>query len=195
MAQQTTKAAKVVSINFGGHRARCEARRNKLVEENLELVHSIAHGIASGLPPCYDVDDLISVGYLALLKAATSYRPAAHGGTPFSAYARPVVRGAIIESVRRGKYTENTRPPISEIPEPSATPEMEIFIDEARQWDEVSAAVLALPVRQQNVLRWYYQDELRMQDVAERLGDVGKCMASRLHTKSLRELRQHLRPV
>jgi RNA polymerase sigma factor (sigma-70 family) len=191
MAQQQRKAA-VVSITSGQHRAKCAARRNELIENNLDLVHSIAHGIATGLPPSYDVDDLISVGYLALLKAATSYRPAAHGNTPFAAYARPVVRGAIYESVRRGRYRENTRPPISEIPEPAATPEPEAAIDQERSAVGLRAAVATLPSRQQNVLRWYYQDELRMQEVADRLGDVGKCMASRLHTKSLRELRAKL---
>ena len=192
MPSQTMKTAKVASINTGNHRADFLARRNKLVEDHLDLAESIARGVATGLPPCYDLDDLVSVGYLGLIKAATSYRPKEHGNTPFSAYARPVVRGAIIDSVRRGKYAENTRPGLSEMPEPSVHDDLVARLDNARKVNHLRTAVAALPDRQQNVLRWKYEDDMRLPQVAERLGDVGKSRASQLHVRSIRQLRERL---
>jgi RNA polymerase sigma factor (sigma-70 family) len=55
-------------------------------------------------------EDLVADGYVGLARAARGY-DASHG-VPFAAYARPFVRGAIIDSVRarirRGKLEDGT---------------------------------------------------------------------------------------
>ena len=48
------------------------------------------------------------------MHAASRYRPGEHSGTPFSAFARPRVHGAIIDSVRRRAWLENTANPLDD---------------------------------------------------------------------------------
>jgi|ERR1019366_1226814 RNA polymerase sigma factor for flagellar operon FliA len=102
----------VICIESGQHRARVLKARNALVEANMHLVPDIAGRIHSGLPPSFDLDDLISEGNVGLIHAATRYRPSAHNQTPFSAFARRRIRGAIMDSVRRRHYTANTHHPL-----------------------------------------------------------------------------------
>lgn len=177
----------VVSIACGD-RAAVRLRRNALVESHLELVPPIARAIAASLPATFELDDLIQAGYLGLMAAATRYRPQAHNDTPFSAYARPVIRGAILDSVRRGKYVENTRPSISELPHPAVTPEPELELDAARRRERVSEAVDRLAPRLQCVVQLHYGRDERLPAVGRELG-VGKSRASQLHMEALRQLR------
>jgi len=108
MAQTGSLRPNVSQIDSGGYRARFLARRDGLVTDHLELVRQIARRIHASLPPSFEIDDLFAEGYRALTQAATRYRPDAHGGAPFSAYARKVIRGAILDSVTGRAYSENT---------------------------------------------------------------------------------------
>jgi RNA polymerase sigma-B factor len=75
---------------------RCIRQRNRRVEQYRELVRPIAlHYHQRCAEP---LDDLIQVGLLGLLRAAERYQ--AGSGTPFSAFARPHVRGAILHYLR-----------------------------------------------------------------------------------------------
>jgi len=204
--------AKVVAINSGTHRFRVRARRDELVMSHLSLVEGIARGVAASLPPSFDLDDLIATGNLALIHAATRYRPGMHGGAPFSAYARLVVRGAIIESCRRKRYTENTRPGLEQIRQNSSdtesmenagdsdalnraavAPTVEEAIDRARTRRRVSAAISWLPVAAQRVLREYYSaDEPTLKQVGEVL-EMSPRDARAVHAESITALRARLK--
>lgn len=75
---------------------RCIQRRNRRIEHYRDLVRPIAlHYHQRCAEP---LNDLIQVGLLGLLRAAELYRPATT--TPFSAFARPHVRGAILHYLR-----------------------------------------------------------------------------------------------
>ena len=73
-----------------------ESLRNKRVRENMQLVNPIAKHYAKrcGLDP----DDLRQVGVMGLLKAADTFR--SERCTPFKAFARPHIRGAILHYLR-----------------------------------------------------------------------------------------------
>jgi RNA polymerase sigma factor (sigma-70 family) len=186
-----TPQSNVVSIE-AGDRAGLLRRRDGLVLAHLELVRSIAHGVAATLPATFDIDDLISTGYVGLLRAATNYRPAVHGGAPFSAYARPVIHGAIVDSVRRGKYIENTRASVESITERvGPVADREGDIDRERRRGQLRRAVASLDARHSNVIAWHYDDEERLPEVGRRLG-VGKSRASQIHCEALEELREKL---
>jgi RNA polymerase sigma factor (sigma-70 family) len=101
-------ARSTVSIASGDHRARVLARRDDLITAHLHLVRPIARRIRKLTPSTFELDDLISEGTLGLIRAATLYLPEAHGGCPFSAFARPRIRGAILDSIRRRHFIENT---------------------------------------------------------------------------------------
>lgn len=71
-------------------------RRNRRVEAHGELVRPLAihYARCSGEPS----EDLIQVGLLGLIRAAELYR--ASTTTPFAAFARPHIRGAILHYLR-----------------------------------------------------------------------------------------------
>jgi len=73
-----------------------QTRRNQRVSRYLQLVRPVA---AHYSRHCSEpLDDLVQVGLLGLLRAAELYSPAT--GTPFEAFARPHVRGAILHYLR-----------------------------------------------------------------------------------------------
>ena len=77
-------------------------QRNRLVEAHQDLVRPIA--IHYGRCCREGVDDLLQVGLLGLIRAAERFD--AHQGTPFEAFARPHIRGAILH------YLRDVAPPV-----------------------------------------------------------------------------------
>src|SRR5690606_40506168 len=62
------------------------------------LVKALAQRLVQRLPSQVEVSDLISVGVLGLMDAATRYRPST--GVPFDAFARRRVQGAMLDALR-----------------------------------------------------------------------------------------------
>ena len=209
------KPTNVVSIASGAHRAKVLARRDALVLEHLKLAESIARSVGRRLPPSFDDDDLIATANLALIRAATRYRPAAHDGTPFSAYARFVVRGAVIESIRRKRWTENTRDGIEQLNprrfdpdevmgehcvresgalQRMATPEAApAAIDRKREDRRLIEACSWLPAIQQKVIAQYYSpQELTFAEVGNRL-HLTRRQTQAQHASAIVALRKRLK--
>jgi RNA polymerase sigma factor FliA len=74
------------------------AERDRLVMAHTDLVKTLAHRLAHRLPPQVEVSDLIGVGVLGLIDAATRYKPTL--GVPFDAFARRRIQGAMLDSLR-----------------------------------------------------------------------------------------------
>lgn len=74
----------------------------QLVSEHAPLVRRIAHHLASRLPECVQIEDLLQAGMVGLLDAARRY-DASHGAA-FSTYAEVRVRGAMLDELRRGDW-------------------------------------------------------------------------------------------
>jgi RNA polymerase sigma factor FliA len=83
-----------------------KSSRDILIEEHMYIVQIIARSIARGLPPCFELDDLISEGYIGLMAAADTFD--ASRKVPFTSWARTKVDFAIRDSIRRRNYTANT---------------------------------------------------------------------------------------
>ncbi|MFM7267239.1 MAG: sigma-70 family RNA polymerase sigma factor [Cyanobium sp.] len=71
-------------------------RRNRLVEQHHDLVRPLAVHYCRCSPE--PLDDLIQVGMLGLIRAAELFERTQ--GTPFPAFARPHIRGAILHHLR-----------------------------------------------------------------------------------------------
>ena len=71
---------------------------DRLVMEHLSLVKTLAQRLAQRLPSHVEFADLVSVGVLGLIDAATRYKPTL--GVPFDAFARRRVQGAMLDSLR-----------------------------------------------------------------------------------------------
>ena len=75
------------------------AARDSLLGEHLNLVHFVARKLARGLAGDSDLDEMIGVGALGLMRALESFDPSR--GLAFSTYAVPRIRGAILDELRR----------------------------------------------------------------------------------------------
>lgn len=201
-----SSARKSNVVSIAPHRARVLAKRDRLVEDHLSLVDGIARRIHANLPiGAFDLDDLIATGNLALIHAATRYRPKVHNGTPFSAFARHIVRGQILNSISRKNWHEATRPGIEPVSidddrteamralERAACPaDQDEQIDSSRRLARLREAISWLPAEQQQILRVYYsRQELWLTEVAEQLG-LSYERTRDLHAEALRNVRMRL---
>lgn len=86
--------------------------QRRLVEDNLPLIwQTIARYITYNEEVCgLGLDDLYQEGAFALCRAAGTYR--AESGTPFSAYARPVIRNHLLDYCRRIQNSRRVLPTI-----------------------------------------------------------------------------------
>lgn len=182
--------ARVVSIDSGGHRQRVLARRDELVETHLFLVPPIAARIKLSLPPSFDLEDLEAAGYLGLIHVATRYRPCVHGHAPFAAFARPRIRGAILDSVRRSNYDHATRPPLP-ARDRGTLDESDRLIDEERLGKSLAEALTWLQPLQRDVIRRFYADGATHATIGAALG-LKQWRVEREKADAIAELRRRL---
>jgi RNA polymerase sigma factor FliA len=78
---------------------RSQRERDKIVLEHLHLVRSVATGVHVSLPVHVDLDDLIQIGILGLLDAATKYDR--DKNVSFPSYAKHRIKGAILDGLRQ----------------------------------------------------------------------------------------------
>ncbi len=124
--------------------------RDELVVSHLGMVSPMARLISRRLPPSFEVADLESEGQIGLMRAASTFR--SDRGIPFVVYARYFVRGAILDSVRRRHWTENTCRPLADAPERYSTSAVQDEIDQRRLIEAVFTYAARLPRHQQVVL-------------------------------------------
>lgn len=175
------------------HQGRAKAKRDALVADHLDLVAPIARSVLNSLPPSFELDDLIATGNLALVDAAQRFRPSEHGGAPFSAYARPRIRGAILDSVKRRHYRNATHKPTEAAQEPAMAPVIETEIDHGRLRARVSEAITWLPEREQRILREYYSPEEPDLRAVGAVLEISRRKAKQLHLDGIQHLRERLR--
>ena len=73
--------------------------RDRLLNENLGLVHHVARQLSRRLATEVDFDELVSAGSMGLMNAVDSFDPSR--GLAFSTFAAPRIRGAILDELRR----------------------------------------------------------------------------------------------
>ncbi|MFT7287560.1 MAG: RNA polymerase sigma factor for flagellar operon FliA [Halieaceae bacterium] len=78
------------------------ASADQMVREYLPLVKKIALRLVAKLPSDFELDDLMQVGLMGLLKARESYDAAQ--GASFSTYAGIRIKGAMLDEVRSSDW-------------------------------------------------------------------------------------------
>ena len=74
------------------------SERDALVMAHVDLVKSMASRLGRRLPTQVELSELVSVGVLGLIDAASRYRPSL--GVPFDAFARRRIHGAMLDALR-----------------------------------------------------------------------------------------------
>jgi RNA polymerase sigma factor for flagellar operon FliA len=75
-----------------------QSQRDALVMAHVDLVKSMASRLGRRLPSQVEVAELMSVGVLGLIEAASRYQPSL--GVPFDAFARRRINGAMLDALR-----------------------------------------------------------------------------------------------
>ena len=96
MAPSTRRVKKKPKRNRSGSN---KLNRDKLAEEYLPLVRHVANRIGASLPAHVDNDELFQVGSVGLVNASRSFDP--QRGVAFKTYAFALIRGAILDELRR----------------------------------------------------------------------------------------------
>jgi RNA polymerase sigma factor for flagellar operon FliA len=189
--------------------------RDQRIEANVGLVPPIARGILRRLPPSFELDDLISEGYVGLINAADTYR--ADSPMDFEGYAAYQIRFAILTSVRRRNYVAATMEPIftkraghnhaaaggedeevlrTEVEERYVDADVEAeliaMLDEGTHRTTLREVISLAPDRIRRVLEIYYQEQGAIQDAGAELG-VHPSRASQIHHDGLREVASGMR--
>lgn len=188
-------SAAFVCIDSGGHQKRVFARRDALAVEHISLVPPIARRIHATLPPSFDLEELIAVGNFALVRAATRYRPRQHDGTPFKAFAKASIEGAIHDTFRRNKLQEQTRPGLDDLAKiPIAIPKFEERIDLARRFASLRNQItVCLSPIQAAIFDEYYSPSMpELSEVARALG-ITRGQAERGHACGMKVLRERMK--
>jgi len=190
------------------------AVRDRRIESGMYLVRVAALSLARKLPLSFEIDDLISEGYLGLIAAAESWDPARGS---FLTRARFLINAAMIDSVRRRNWTANTMEPFEKPTRgngladadrghhaPRSTergyqlieadpvgafgaPEDALIdaIDEKRKRAILTHEIGGLTPRLQIVMRTHYTQDAQIATAAKTLG-VDASRASQMHHEALR---------
>jgi len=73
-------------------------QRDELVIAHVDLVKTMASRLGRRLPSQVELSELVSVGVMGLIDAATRYQPSL--GVPFDAFARRRIHGAMLDALR-----------------------------------------------------------------------------------------------
>lgn len=168
--------------------------RKQYVVDNLDLVDTIARSLLGRLPPCFELSDLIQEGRIGLIDAAKKYSRAYN--VNFRAYAKYRIRGEILESVRRRRYTEATMPGLErdhyEMPGPDKVVEIQGSIAHQQIMERVDQAMGGLTPQHRVAIREYYYRDKRLAGVGAKLG-VKEPRSSQILRNALESLRTELR--
>jgi RNA polymerase sigma factor (sigma-70 family) len=147
------------------------------------LVRPIARAVLSHLPSSFEIADLVQTGMIGLIQAAAAFDVSR--GVPFAIFARQRIRGAILDSVRRQAWHEETHQPLMDTPGPE--PDVVATMRASQVWE----AVVALPPRDGQLVVMHFYEGRSLAESGERLG-LSKTRALQLVRRALEQIRQQL---
>ena len=179
-----------------------EEARNILIERNLRLVAHIAKKYNNHVK---DIEDLLSVGDIGLIKAISSYE--LDKNTRFATYASRCINNEILMYLRSGKKHSNNiylQEPIGVDKEGNEVTIEDKVADNCDSIDEQVNLILqtkhlyekiksVLKSRERIVIQMRYglcgYDEVTQREIAEMLG-ISRSYISRIEKKALQKLRK-----
>ncbi len=164
--------------------------RAALAGQHIGIVRAIARDYIRGLPPSVELDDLISAGNEALVRAAARWRPHHHSGAAFATFARYAVRGAMISAVRRAARTSpaGSSGGLRLI----APGDVEAKLSRAKIRRELDRAIDTLPSHAARLMRALLAaDAPRISEAARRAG-IPAARAYRIRQDAFEALRERL---
>ena len=181
-----------------------EVAKNILIERNLRLV---AHIVKKYNNINNDVDDLISIGTIGLIKGISSFDPSKC--TRLATYAARCIENEILMSIRAGRkqrYETSLQAPIGMDQEGNEISLLDILCTENDTiFDQVDLDIevrklyqnirIILKPREKEILLLRYglnnQEEKTQREIAEQMG-ISRSYVSRIEKKALKKLSKEL---
>ena len=175
------------------------------IDDYRDLVKSVALGIFFNIRRAVDLDDLISIGTIGLIQAASRFEP--ERGTPFRIFARFHIRGRILDGLgntaplprktwrRLCQHNQQESIVIEALPffdsreelaDSNSLDELTYALDATR----LPSALATLPRRSAYLLALVYYNGLSLTRAAHCLG-ISPAQASRDQQHALSRLRRH----
>ena len=193
----------IAVLESGGDGA--EEARQILIERNLRLVAFIARRYENPPTAGVNIEDLISIGTLGLIKAVNTFR--SDKNIKLATYASRCIENEILMYFRKvsGKQEVSLDEPLNTDPDGgelllsdvlgSDDPPMSQAVEEAEERVALRRAVAALEERERLIIRLRFGldgvKEMTQSEVADLLG-ISQSYISRLEKKILRKLRTAL---
>jgi RNA polymerase sigma factor (sigma-70 family) len=186
------------------------AKRNRLIEENLDLTRVIARSVGSKLPPYVDLrEELLSEARTLLVEAAHKYD--ASRGLTFRHWCRWFVNKRIYDFIRRKNLREARHTHLEDIAEtdkagtscsftdPAANSGMDHIEELAVPPVQESAAeaallrsrVAELPAPQRQLIELHYHGQETLHQVRIQM-NASRSEVLKLHDEALRSLRMRM---
>jgi RNA polymerase sigma factor for flagellar operon FliA len=163
---------------------RAARAREALVLKHTGLVRRIAYHVVRRLPRHVEVDDLIQAGMIGLIEATQRFAPGK--AASFETYAAIRIRGAILDSFRKSDWSPRSlHRRVREIAEAKCRIENETGEDLRRA---VAAAIDALPEKERVILLLYYDEELLLREIGDRL-ELSESRVCQIHHRAVERLR------
>jgi len=174
------------------------AARDRLVEEMMPLVHSLARRYAGRGEP---VDDLVQVGAIGLIKAIDRFE--LERGVELSTYAVPTIVGEIrrhlrdsTQPLRVPRRNGEQRVVVQSVAlDADAPSSRDVRAERGLELGEeralIEAGLRALPRRQRRIVQLHYFANLSQRGIASELG-LSQVHVSRLLHDSLGKLRREI---
>lgn len=165
------------------------AEEQQRVIDNIKLVWDIYHSWKNKLGyNTYDMDDLFSIGVLALIKAVKTYSPAK--GT-LSTWASIIIANQY-RNFQRYCYRKKPTLCCKELKDNNAVDESSIDDIIERVYASQAMKQAELSSQESQVLIMYMGENMTQQEIANKLG-LSQSQVSRLKTRALRKM-QRIKP-
>lgn len=163
--------------------------RDRVVAEHAHVVAPIAAALARRLPPSFDAEDLEGVGLLALVECAP--KAAALEADHQAAYVRCRVRGAMVDSVKRGAYRDGTHMELLDAaPVATAEASPEDLAARAELEAVVAAAQRAVLTERQAQVLEFRRQGLTQKQTGEAMGGLRQPSVMQHERRAVEKLRQ-----
>lgn len=153
--------------------------RNLLIDSHMGLADKLARWRKKSIWKA-QYDELQAAAYTGLVQAADGYNTSLN--VPFASYASPRILGAIGDYLRELRYFRRYAA--------ERVPMAELVAPEVKDLD-IDTIIKPLPERSRMVLRLYYQDDYKQEDIAKILG-VTKARISQILEDGRQRLFSHM---
>ena len=172
-----------------------------LLEEAMPTILGLAreiHGMHRPVRNLIPYEDVVSEGVVGALLAARCYDPEQG---PFLSYARPYIRGRMVDLHRRKRFDQVSMLRHGDATDLSMVTKSDYFLQRqsnphnqtlAQQYrDLMSKSMDALPAEQATILRRIFMDDVKLKELREDL-DLGTTRVWQLRRAGLRKMRKLL---